>query len=572
MLAGEPPFTGASAQAVVAKVMTEDAAPLTRASAAACRRTSKRPSCTALEKVPADRFPTADAFAAALADESPIHFRPGSRSGPVRLQSWRAAALAAGALTVVAALAWQIGRMSPARRLPEVQRPVRFTIELDSLALHNSSMLALSPDGQTLVFAAEDTEGTRLYARRLDDLAARPLAGTEEAEHPFLSPDGAWVAFFSNGALRKVRVDGGAPVVVAEIPPSSISLTGSWGLGDTLVYASSGALYRVPAAGGAPSRVMIADTSLLLLHPHVLPGGRAVLVTVTPDYNVGYLGVVDLATGGVRQFGPGIAPQFAAGHLVYGSIGGELYRQPFDLERLEPTGEAEQISNNVGMSLGGIEDPGFAAAAAGALAYHVTSFPVGSLSLIITDHEGREERVLPSRWIWAPRFSPDGRLIAHGGLAPGRDSSDLWITDVASGTTQRLTRDGNDNNDADVEPGRPVAGLLREAPEGKDVFVRAVAGGDGATPHQPPRLSVADRLGARWEWAVVHEHGSHGRPTRGCRTSGCSRWTAPRRGHSQRRRRGSRRRGCRPTAAGWRTSPTSRAGSRSTCRATRRRG
>ena len=474
MLAGEPPFTGPSAQAIVAKVITEDAAPLTR------HRRSVPPHVEAavlgaLEKLPADRFPSADAFAVALGGESPMVVRPKSRARG-RLPSAGVAAIAAGALALALASGWQIGRRTSAQTVPaDLQAPVRFTIELDSLVLPRNPMLALSPDGHTLLFAAEVADGTRLYARRLDDLAARPLAGTEDAEQPFFSPDGAWVAFFSHGALRKVRLDGGAPVVVAGLPPSTIYHTGSWGPGDTILYTNSGTLYRVPAAGGAPSRVAIADTGLRLLTPSILPGGRSVLVTVTRDYGDAFIGVLDLGSGRVRQFGPGGAPQYAAGQLVYGSgDGGELYRRSFDLARLEPTGPPEQIASGVGVDGGGV----FAAAASGALAYNTSSWQMGSLSLTIYDREGRKQRVLPKPGIWTPRFSPDGRRIVHGGFAPGRDSSDLWITDVESGTPQRLTTDGMDENDATWSPDGKLIAYSVEAAGGKDVFVLPLEGGN----------------------------------------------------------------------------------------------
>jgi Tol biopolymer transport system component len=198
-----------------------------------------------------------------------------------------------------------------------------------------------------------------------------------------------------------------------------------------------------------------------------------VLVTVTPDYSVGFIGVLDLASGRVRQFGPGLSPQYAGGHLVYGSAGGELYRQPFDLARSEPTGPAEQIASGVGVDFGGV----FAATAVGALAYHANSWQMGSLSLTITDREGRKQRVLPKPGIWTPRFSPDGRRVVHGGFAPGRDSSDLWVTDVASGTTQRLTSDGMDDNDATWSPDGRLIAYSAEAAGGKDVFVLPLEGG-----------------------------------------------------------------------------------------------
>jgi serine/threonine-protein kinase len=70
----------------------------------------------------------------------------------------------------------------------------------------------LSPDGATLAFVARQAGPARLFIRKLDQLQAAPLAGTEGAENPFFSPDGQWLAFFADGALKKVSVAGGAAV------------------------------------------------------------------------------------------------------------------------------------------------------------------------------------------------------------------------------------------------------------------------------------------------------------------------------------------------------------------------
>jgi eukaryotic-like serine/threonine-protein kinase len=391
-----------------------------------------------------------------------------------------------------AALGWVAGRTSASRAEPAESRPrVRFTIELDSGVVGYMTPPALSPDGQTVVFPADRPDGTRLFVRRLDETASHPLGATEGAEWPFFSPDGVWVAFYREGALRKVRVAGGAPMVVAEIPPPALFFGGSWGLDGTILYTTTGAtLYRVPAAGGVPTRVALADTGLRLVHPHLLPGGEAALVTVTPDYREGRIGVLDLMSGRVRQFGQGLAPRYVAGHLVYGGRSGELYRQPFDLDRLEPSGPAEQIVDGLDpwSSIGRV---GFDASPAGTLVYRVGSrWDRDRLQLGLTDREGRQLRVFPSRGAWAPRFSPDGRLVVHGGFAPGFDMSDLWVTDLESGAMQRLTADGNDNNDGVWSPdGRSLA-YSAGAPGGKDLLVRPL---DGA----PARLLVG-RPGVQW--------------------------------------------------------------------------
>jgi Tol biopolymer transport system component len=348
------------------------------------------------------------------------------------------------------------------------------------------------------VYAADGRNGTRLYVRRLDDIASRPLPGTEGAEWPFFSPDGAWVAFYCEGGLRKVRVDGGAPMLVAELPPPLRFFGGSWGPDGTILYTTTGAaLYRVPAAGGVPSRVAGADGALRLVHPQLLPGGRAALVTATRDYAAGRIGVLDLASGRVRQLAAGIAPRYVAGHIVYGGQSGELYRQPFDLARLEPAGPAEQIAAGLD-PWSGIGRVGFDAAPTGTLVYRVgPRWDRERLRLSVVDREGREQRVVPSRGAWMPRLSADGRRVAYGAFAPGRDSSDVWVTDVESGATERLTTDGQDNNDAVWSPDGRWLAYSAAAPGGKDVFVRPLDGG--------PARRVVDRPGVQWSTDWVRD-------------------------------------------------------------------
>ena len=498
MLAGEPPITGPSPQAVLTRVMTERPRQLARV-----RDTVPPPVdaavMTALAKLPADRFPSVAAFTAALTEPSPAHTLPAWRGWLSRRRLSAGVATVAAVAAGAAALGWAVGRTSASRAEPAESPPaVRFTIELDSGVVAYTTPPALSPDGHTVVFPADGPDGTRLFVRRLDEIAAHPLAGTEGAEWPFFSPDGAWVAFYREGALRKVRVDGGAPMVVAELPPPALFFGGSWGGDGTILYTTTGAtLYRVPAAGGEPSRVALADTGLRLVHPHLLPGGKGALVTVTPDYQQGRVGVLDLATGRVRQFGPGLAPRYVAGYLVYGGRRGELYRQPFDLDRLEPSGPAERIVDGLDpwSSIGRI---GFDAAPTGALVYRVGSrWDRDRLHLALTDREGRQQRGFSSRGAWAPRFSPDGRRVVHGGFAPGYDMSDLWVTDLESGAMQRLTTDGQDNNDGLWSPdGRSLA-YSAGAPGGKDLFVRPLDGG-------PARLLVG-RPGVQWSTDWVRD-------------------------------------------------------------------
>ena len=484
MLAGEPPFTGPSAQAIIARGMTESPRGL------GAERPSVPPHVeaavrTALAKLPADRFASASAFAAALATASPqLDRRPPGASHVPRISA-TVAAVATALIAAAAALGLGVGRWGAAReqsaQAAVAGRPVRFVIQLDSAVLESDP--AMSPDGRTVVYAATSRDGTRLYTRRLDQLAPQPIPGTEDGTRPFFSPDGKWLAFFSHGALRKTRVDGGTALVVTAAPAAAVvakpSLCG-WGKDDMIVCAAWGAasatLFRVAAGGGTPSSVHVADTTLLLLEPRPLPDGKAVLVTVDRGPSVPVIGVLELATGRVRQFGQGQGARYVDGSIVYASANGELLRQPFDLTRLETTGSPEKVMSDLEtFDVGG---PGFDVSETGAVVYSPPASGPWSLKLTLNDRAGRIERVIAARRPWTPRFSFDGHRLAYGAVAPGQFGSDVWITDLQAGTTQRLTAADRDGNDPQWRPdGRAIVYSVDAARgTGKHLVVQELEG------------------------------------------------------------------------------------------------
>jgi DNA-binding winged helix-turn-helix (wHTH) protein len=77
---------------------------------------------------------------------------------------------------------------------------------------------ALSADGTLLAFVAHEKDAeTRLYVRRLDQVTATAIPGTERAEQPFFSPGAQWVAFFADLKLKTVPVTGGAVRTLADV-------------------------------------------------------------------------------------------------------------------------------------------------------------------------------------------------------------------------------------------------------------------------------------------------------------------------------------------------------------------
>jgi serine/threonine-protein kinase len=224
MLTGDPPFTGSTAQAVVARVVTETPRPMTPQ-----RRTIpphvEAAVLTALEKLPADRFASAAEFAAALAQ--PGYHSPAQHGMPERAAAGapagrlrRAVPWAAGALALLLGTALGARLLAPAA----VLRPLRLAISLPSET--PPLVLRLSPDGATLAYVSAQGDRLSIFARRLDELTPRRVEGTQDAYTVSFSPDGQSIAFLAGGGSpRKVPLSGGAPVVIpvnGNTPISSI--------------------------------------------------------------------------------------------------------------------------------------------------------------------------------------------------------------------------------------------------------------------------------------------------------------------------------------------------------------
>ena len=109
--------------------------------------------------------------------------------------------------------------------------PIRVHVGLGAEAtlatVDRGSAAILSPNGQALVFVGQRRTGpASLFVRRLDQLDATPLPGTEGAHSPFFSPDGQWIAFFADAKLKKVALSGGAPVTICDTPDGRGGLVG----------------------------------------------------------------------------------------------------------------------------------------------------------------------------------------------------------------------------------------------------------------------------------------------------------------------------------------------------------
>jgi eukaryotic-like serine/threonine-protein kinase len=355
---------------------------------------------------------------------------------------WRTVVIGVGALGLVSGVlaAWSwTGR--PAA--PPGGETVKFAIPLQPgeqfpIDTGLPVVLAISPDGDQVVYAARSVGGDRLYQRRLAELDASPIPGTEGAIGPFFSPDGQWIGFASGGVLKMVPTSGGTPRTVVDSP----NLTGaSWGPGDTIVYSNwNSGLMKVSARGGTPDALTTLDEQqgeLQHTAPQLLPTGTAALFAVGRGAEQ-FVEAVELTTRRRRRLTEGRNPVYVPPGRILFARGNALFVVPFDVDRLEVTGEAVRVLE--GIRTDG-NDTHFAVAADGALAYVPDISRESRLAWF--DRKGDSRPLDGERRLYShPRLSPDGSRVV---LMVQRESGgfEMWVYDAQRGTRARLTPAGS---------------------------------------------------------------------------------------------------------------------------------
>jgi serine/threonine-protein kinase len=340
--------------------------------------------------------------------------------------------------------------------------PLRLSTEIGadvSLPINDSSTLALSPDGSMLAFVGEKSGKDQLYIRRLGQLQATPLAGTDGATDPFFSPDGQWIAFFADGKLKKISITGGAAVSLGDAPNDR---GGAWGEDGNIVFTPNNtaptALQRVSSGGGkAEPLTTVGDKQTIHRWPQVLPGGKAVLYTA--DTTLGALDSADiivqtLPSGAPKivQHGGYYARYLPSGHLVYVHEG-TVFAVTFDLNRLETIGQPTPVieglstSSNTGRSQ-------FAVSATGTIAYVSGQTSGFEAPVLWLDHEGKTTALYSKPIAWSdPQISPDGKKLAID-MNDGK-GRDVWIYEWDRDTLTRFSFGiGNDTKPIWTPDGR----------------------------------------------------------------------------------------------------------------------
>jgi len=440
MLTGDPPHVGSNAQQIIMKIVTEQAQPVTKL------RKSVPPNVAAavaqaLEKVPADRFDSAKAFAEALANPSftSMTVAGGRAVVPSSRRAVAIPVLAAIAIVATALAAWGWFRESPQPAV--AQFDVRVTGSSALASAGNGASLAIAPDGSRFVYVASDSG--RLYVRDLGQLRSRALSARGFA--PFFSPDGKWVGYADGGTLKKVALSGDPPLTITTFVSPDLSRGASWGEDGTIVFAPYvlSPLFVVPDGGGPVDTLTHLDAARgVVSHrwPEWLPGQHGVLFEACGGAaDSCEIAVFDRRTDSVRYLTEGLSPHYVAtGHLLYTSPTGTLLAAPFDLDRMEMTGKPVSLMEGILVRASWNGD--FAIARNGTLLY--LSGQTTGYDLKLLDSVGTARVLLPDMIdAGAPALSPDGRRVAFTSARGG--PSDVWIFDRTLESVSRLTFEGN---------------------------------------------------------------------------------------------------------------------------------
>jgi serine/threonine-protein kinase len=440
MLVGEPPYVGATAQAVLGKIISggtvfarEKRGSIPANVDAAIRK--------ALEKLPSDRFSTAQAFAEALADPT---FRHGERA-PTAVGPWRRLTLGVGALAAILAIAFGWLLSQPDTPVPTM----RLSLNLpDNQAWWDPDWIPafdISADGSLMVYVGPgETEGTTgLWIRPWDALEARRIPNTEGAMYPQISPDGQEVAFYVIPDFRILPLHGGVTRNISgDSLPSPFMRWGSEGRWLYFQGRNTDDLYRVPSTGGPVEPVAQFDTAQAgNMWFDVLPNEKGAVIELTfVDGPV--IHALDFETGESTVLTVGQFPRYANGQLLFGTPDGStIMSAPFDMERMELAGPSVPVADGL---LGPVNGWNFFAASQTGMLLFATGSPVGARHEVVWVSRDGEVTSIDPEWTFDPgtnnrglSLSPDGARLAVTNFED--DNYDVWLKELPQGPATRFT-------------------------------------------------------------------------------------------------------------------------------------
>jgi serine/threonine protein kinase len=444
MLSGRRAFRGQSTADTISAILREDPPDLSETNKTVSPAL-ERVVHHCLEKNPEERFHSASDLGFAIealsgsagTTTTVLSALPSRKKNFATLLPW---AIASATLIATVIFAWLYFHQPQA-----IEKPLTFVVSLPKEAIEASSPV-ISPDGRTLAFVVV-SEGKRwLYVRPLDQLEAKLIPGTEDAQSPFWSPDSHHIAFFSNNKLKKVAATGGPPQTLCDAPSG---FGGTWNSeGVILISMDVKGINRVPAAGGTPVLVLPLDESrneIAQAWPAFLPDGKHFLYQSWNGRSDGSAIFVAALDGSDRKLllNADSSPLFVPpGYLLF-ARGTTLTAQSFNVRKLELTGEPFPVAEEIGYNNYNSYSNA-SVSADGTLAYLGGGVP--NRQLIWFDRSGKElGSVGPPDVINDIVLSRDGKRLAIQRALDG--NFDIWLMELARGVPSRFTFEaGSDDN------------------------------------------------------------------------------------------------------------------------------
>jgi Tol biopolymer transport system component len=399
-----------------------------------------------------------------------------SGQSPSRRNWWPIATVLA--IAALAAGGWALGRFRPAPPMTPVLRYQIVPPQNGQLALGTNPSaggIAISPDAATLAMVATVDGKTSVWLSPLDGSPARQLAGTENPDFPFWSPDSKSLGFFSGGALRKVDLATGAVIEICRTPGFGVG--GAWLDDGTILFGElASGLMRVPASGGSPTLFTHLNTKegeRDHLAPQALPGGRFMYLAQhqARENNTVETAKLEAPDKRTRLVSSGFSALYAAGYLLF-QRGSTLMAQAFDPAASRLSGEPAPLAETF---TGLIPVVNASVSANGILVYD-TAGPKSQL--MWTDRHGQRLHSIGEAGNYGPaRVSFDGHSVVTQKLEPG-GGADLWIINADTGLPRRLTSDAR----LDSTPIWSPEGRTVVFSDTRDLFRVSVTGAGGEAP------------------------------------------------------------------------------------------
>jgi serine/threonine-protein kinase len=473
MLAGRRPFEGETISDTIVAVLSHeiDWTLLPEDTPEEVRRMLRR----CLERDPRNRLhDAADARLLIVDVEGASHVGRVARSLSQRLTFW----LLVGG-TALAAITAAVAIRGLSTNSPGIEptgQMYRFAIEPPPEVM-NVSSVAVAANGRFAVYEAQVDGEFRFFMRRFDTLESRPVAGTEGARGPFLSPDGAWIGFVRNATLFKVSTAGGDALRVVDVQGGPGS---TWDADGRIIFSRAwlSGLSIISADGGTPTVLTNPDRNKEEIGhwwPAALPGGRVLftIIRATTGLNDARIALLNPADGTYRVLFPGAKPTWLpSGHILFYRTG-RYHAVPFDVSSGNLTGDPFPVLDDA-QELDPAGDWGqpVSVSAGGVLAYLPGRYvPPSSLTWIDAQGKFTPLSFAPRPFINV-KLSPDGNRVATASLESGRLLIRLF--DVERGTEEMPDIDGMNWNPVWLPDGRLSYTSMRKGDF--DVYVKEVDG------------------------------------------------------------------------------------------------